>query len=217
MRSIRPTLAASCCALLFLTFASQRAATRGAAPAGSYQQTCQVSSFAFNHMIVARCRNKGGGWVNTRLRFAFLCEGDISNNDGQLTCNKSAASARFKAAVSAFNSAAPVVLGRAPKSTDIGESANSESEILAWLAVMHAEGMGPTYQDGMKFSDAAAVLKIHASRQPSVRDEIVRNALNEVHGTVEQAKLDAWRPQVQARKAWFTTIVSAERQGKKKD
>lgn len=217
MRSTCSKLAACGCALLFLTIAAQRAASRDAAPAGSYQQTCQVSSYAFNHMIVARCKNKGGAWVGTRLRFAFLCEGDIWNNNGQLTCNKSAASARFKSAVTAFNSAAAVVLGRAPKSTDIGESANSESEILAWLAVMHAEGMGATYQDGMKFSDAAAVLKIHASKQPSVRDEIVRNALNEVHGSVEQAKLDAWRPQVQARKAWFTTIVSAERQAKKKD
>jgi hypothetical protein len=210
-------LAACACALLFLTAAAGRAAAQGAAPSGSYRQTCQVSSYAFNHMLVARCKNKGGAWVSTRLRFAFLCEGDIWNNDGQLGCNKSAASARFKSAVSAFNSAAPVVLGRAPKSTDIAESANSESEILAWLAVMHAGGMGATYHDGMKFSDAVAVLKLHASQQPLTRDEIIRNALNEVHGSVDQSKLDVWRPQVQARKAWFATIVSAERQGKKKD
>lgn len=216
MRGIRSKLAACGCAVLFLTAVAERAAPQGAAPAGSYQQTCQVSSYAFNHMLVAKCKNKGGAWVGTRLRFAFLCEGDIWNNDGQLGCNKSAASARFKSAVSAFNSAAPVVLGRAPKSTDIGESADSESEILTWLAVMHAGGMGPAYHDGMKFSDAVAVLKLHASQQPLVRDELISNALKEVHGSADQSKLDVWRPQVQARKAWFTTIVSAERQGQRK-
>ena len=38
----------------------------------------------------------------------------------------------------------------------------------------------------------------------------------EVYGSVDQAKFDSWVPQVRARKAWFVTIVSAEKQNKKK-
>jgi hypothetical protein len=66
------------------------ASTANAAPApeGSYQQSCR--NFAASHgTLSAECKNTKGDWNNTQLSDYRSCSGDISNNNGQLTCTKS--------------------------------------------------------------------------------------------------------------------------------
>lgn len=61
-------------------------------PEGSYQQSCR--NFAANHgMLSAECKSRNGEWANTQLDEYRGCTGDISNNNGQLTCQKGSAAA----------------------------------------------------------------------------------------------------------------------------
>jgi len=65
------------------------AATANAAPApdGSYQQSCR--NFAASRGVLsAECKNRNGDWGSTQLDEYRRCSGDISNNNGQLTCQK---------------------------------------------------------------------------------------------------------------------------------
>ena len=57
----------------------------GNIPSGSYSQTCQNVHIEGND-LEARCPTVNGYWRTTRLRNFDRCGGDISNNDGRLTC-----------------------------------------------------------------------------------------------------------------------------------
>jgi hypothetical protein len=177
-------------------------------PSGSYQQSCKNYKMAFGHMLFGQCRDNSGKNVSARLRFTFICNGDISNNNGKLTCAKSNQSPQFKAAVSAFTSASVTVLGRVPKSLGIEETDNSESEMLYWLSYMHSINMQQQYQDGTKFSDAVTVLKNLLGQQAVIRQEIVNRAYLEVYGSKPgQAQLDFWCQQLAAKTDWYVTMV----------
>jgi hypothetical protein len=177
-------------------------------PSGSYQQSCKNYKMAFGHMLFGECRNISGKYVSARLRFSFLCSGDISNNNGKLTCTKSSQSPQFKAAVSAFTSASAVVLGRAPKSVGIEETDNSESEMLYWLAYMHSLNMQQQYKDGTRFSDATTVLKNLLAMQPVIQQEVIQRAYQEVYGSkAEPPHSNFWCQQLAAKTDWYITMV----------
>jgi len=58
-------------------------------PAGSYLQTCRdISMHDWN--LRAKCQTSNGNWVRTQLNDSDRCVGDITNIEGQLTCNKDA-------------------------------------------------------------------------------------------------------------------------------
>jgi hypothetical protein len=178
-------------------------------PGGSYQQSCKKYDLAFGHMLFGVCQEKSGKEVSARLRFSFLCSGDISNNNGKLTCTKSSQSPQFKAAVSAFTSASVAVLGRLPKSVGIEETDNSASEMLSWLSLMHSMNMGQQYQEGTRFSDAVAVLKQLLTNQPPIRGEVVKQAYLDVYGSnPEPAQYDYWCKQLGTKTDWYATLVA---------
>jgi hypothetical protein len=178
-------------------------------PGGSYQQSCKNYEMAFGHMLIGQCRNTSGNYVATRLRFTFICNGDISNNNGKLTCAKSNQSPQFKAAVSAFTSASATILGRSPKSVGIEETDNSESEMLYWLSYMHSINMQQPYQDGTKFSDAVTVLKNLLAQQPVIRQEVVKQAYLEVYGSLPGASpFNFWCQQLAAKTDWYVTMIA---------
>jgi hypothetical protein len=56
-------------------------------PPGSYQQTCK-SIKMHGDTLQAKCETRDGRWVRTSLDDADQCAGDITNIDGQLTCNR---------------------------------------------------------------------------------------------------------------------------------
>ena len=61
---------------------------RGAAPpSGSYQRSCSHFDL-LGGVLEAVCRNDGRGQGRTTLADVANCHGDISNNNGQLFCNR---------------------------------------------------------------------------------------------------------------------------------
>lgn len=55
-----------------------------AAVGGSYQQSCN-NIVDDGTTVRANCKKKNGSYVATSLAYR-ICQGDISNNDGKLTC-----------------------------------------------------------------------------------------------------------------------------------
>lgn len=56
-------------------------------PPGTYRDSCR--SIKMHHdSLQARCKTSQGNWVRTSLNDADRCVGDITNVEGQLTCNK---------------------------------------------------------------------------------------------------------------------------------
>jgi hypothetical protein len=196
-------------AILIWSIQNTPAALAQNPPSGSYQQSCKNYKMAFGHMLFGVCRDTSGKDVSTRLRFTFICNGDISNNNGKLTCAKSNQSPQFKAAVSAFTSASATVLGRAPKSVGIEETDNNASEMLSWLSYMHSINMQQQYQEGTKFSDAVTVLKNLLGQQPVLRQEVVNRAYMEVYGSQPgQAQSNFWCQQLDQKTDWYITMVA---------
>lgn len=77
-----------------LTFGTFIGAGIGAGPAmaqpvppGSYQSSCEDVSVS-GDTLRARCETEEGDWSNSRLDDVSACEGDISNDDGRLTCTR---------------------------------------------------------------------------------------------------------------------------------
>jgi len=66
-----------------------------AQPDGTYLDSCRdVQMYRPQRpdgLLLAECRNRRGNWVVTSLRYK-TCRGDITNNDGNLTCGEDAAS-----------------------------------------------------------------------------------------------------------------------------
>jgi hypothetical protein len=58
-------------------------------PTGSYQQTC-IDIGVSGTTLAAQCRTRASQYVQTTLANYHQCIGDISNNNGQLQCNKDA-------------------------------------------------------------------------------------------------------------------------------
>lgn len=54
-------------------------------PNGSYSRSCR-NTFNNSGELNGSCRKRGGAWQNTSLSNFADCTGDISNNDGDLTC-----------------------------------------------------------------------------------------------------------------------------------
>ncbi len=72
-------------ALTFATFMATGPAMAQGVPSGSYQNTCDNES-AIGDTLRARCETADGGSMNSRLDNFDDCTGDISNDDGRLTC-----------------------------------------------------------------------------------------------------------------------------------
>ena len=71
-----------------LAFAAFFAVTPASAqPAGSYQSSCNNIS-ANGGVLRARCQTEEGEWLDSRLDDYGACAGDISNDDGRLTCER---------------------------------------------------------------------------------------------------------------------------------
>ena len=57
------------------------------APGGSYLETC-ANVRGWGDRLVADCRRMDGSWARTALRDVNSCIGDISNQNGDLACNR---------------------------------------------------------------------------------------------------------------------------------
>jgi hypothetical protein len=59
----------------------------GAMPRGSFVQSCRDVRVRWN-VLLARCQNREGRWVDTSLEQFSRCNSEISNEDGQLRCGR---------------------------------------------------------------------------------------------------------------------------------
>jgi hypothetical protein len=75
-------LASAAAATVFAGLGANGAAS---AQSGSFQQSCRNTSSA-NGMLSAECADRAGRFHQTSIPFG-QCRGDISNNNGMLTCN----------------------------------------------------------------------------------------------------------------------------------
>jgi hypothetical protein len=53
-------------------------------PYGTYQRSCR-NAHVMNGQLSAECKTASGGWLTTSV--SAVCNRDLSNNDGRLTCN----------------------------------------------------------------------------------------------------------------------------------
>ena len=74
--------------LAFFVGAMVLSAAAADIPPGSYQQTCRDIKLR-GDSLRAKCETTRYQWVRTQLDDVDRCVGDITNIDGQLTCNKS--------------------------------------------------------------------------------------------------------------------------------
>jgi hypothetical protein len=61
----------------------------GAAPAGSYQQSCNNIRVRGNGLLMANCMNNNGQRVRSQLAYQSCRGADIGNINGQLSCVRS--------------------------------------------------------------------------------------------------------------------------------
>ena len=73
--------------LAFFVGAMVLSAAAADIPPGSYQQTCRDIKLR-GDSLRAKCETTRYQWVRTQLDDVDRCVGDITNIDGQLTCNK---------------------------------------------------------------------------------------------------------------------------------
>lgn len=195
-----------------------------AQPAGSYQQSCFVHAVSnASQTMTAECMKRrpnpftSPGWVmNNDFNWKY-CLGDISNNDGTLTCafnqakydaeqQAAADSAAFRAQVQAalppFRSASALVLGR---TMGDGEIANRMRTFK--------QADPQAVADGVTLVEAIAFLKSQLAAQANapLRTAATTYAFREVHGVTptptEQATYDS---QIRAQQRWYATIVFDE-------
>jgi hypothetical protein len=76
-----------CVALMFFAILTAVSGAAQDIPQGSYQQTCRNIRVRGN-TLSAKCQTSGGNWVRASLGDADRCVGDITNVEGQLTCNR---------------------------------------------------------------------------------------------------------------------------------
>jgi hypothetical protein len=80
------TLGALALVMVLLSPGSARAAVDDY-PAGTYQETCKNIRMR-GDTLYARCKNRDNRWVNTWLRDADRCVGELTNVDGRLVCGR---------------------------------------------------------------------------------------------------------------------------------
>lgn len=64
-------------------------------PNGSYQQSCTGCTYDPNSGTLQCSCTTGGGWQNASTLDVGGCSGDISNDDGQLSCDEEGAGISF--------------------------------------------------------------------------------------------------------------------------
>ena len=72
--------------LILLSFHTS-ASAQGKLPPGSYKKSCKDIQLVAGNVLWAMCEKGDGKFQKSTLRL-FDCEGDISNNNGVLTCKK---------------------------------------------------------------------------------------------------------------------------------
>jgi len=73
--------------ILFLSSFTNPVSAQTGIPPGSYKKTCKDIQVMTGNLLWAVCEKADGSYEKSTLQFT-KCEGDISNNNGKLSCNQ---------------------------------------------------------------------------------------------------------------------------------
>ncbi|MBX7173995.1 MAG: hypothetical protein K1X72_23695 [Pyrinomonadaceae bacterium] len=200
------------CGLGFLFGALQNVSAQFIPP-GSYQKTCiEIKLDGANLKASCAEKSKSGGIggsefsapVNTALENVYECDGDISNDNGNLKCNRNRNSLLNKQAQTAFTLASMQVFGRFSQGEPTG------IEMYAWIYRMFKDyGMAKNFYEGTKQADAEKVYKLWLtqSKAANLRKEIIDRAFYlATGGNPTPTQFAFWDAKIKSGESWYATI-----------
>lgn len=216
-----PLPAALACAFLFLLAAMPEVAAQVTAPPGSYKQTCSDIKME-GSTLRANCQDKGkttgekivdalpGGGQEfkagtTPLEKFHECDGNIGNNDGQLTCTRNPNHPRLKQAKSSIDHAIGNMLGKKASGGHVYDY---------WLGEMFASGLLPRFYAGMTNDDAMAFFQKFLAKpdQGNRRLAVINDAFKDVYSFEASPKDVAfWNAEMLAGRGGHHYITFVER------
>jgi hypothetical protein len=182
-------------------------------PPGSYQQTC-TSIKAEGAKLTAGCASKGSTLdaiagekftAPSSLGNFFECLGDISNNDGNLTCNRNPNSSKMQKTRKAIDEAAMSVLGITP----------TEQQRYTYISRMFSAGHQATFykQGGFLTKNVADFLRADLAKFEDMRANVVKRAFMDVYNVApSNTDTGKWGTAIQNNKFGYAEIVAAEQQ-----
>lgn len=180
-------------------------------PDGSYKTSCNSQTYHAEMVAIsAMCRKKSGSWVKTSIAYHRCFTGTIRNDDGTLRCDLDPGTdaqdkALRDAATPALDSASIVVFG-----------AGMTPMYDIYMFHLRRDG-SPYIEDigarSLQFSQAATFLRgeLLAAGKASWDQVIVRAFQQAKKRAPTAAELTKYEGQIAAGKAWYTTIVLAEK------
>lgn len=176
-------------------------------PPGSYLQSCHTPSVEGN-ALKAYCKPKEKGKLldkpDTKLYDFFLCDGDISNNDAVLECNKSGKSPLMLKAKTAVKTAYKMLFGH-----DTTDSVNPWMRVFfkdnKYASTFFYNGLQPGIvgQSMQKF--------LREPEQGKYRLTIINNAFADVYGK-EASPTDVafWNLEITKGKGFYGAVFDGE-------
>lgn len=189
----------------------------GTYPTGSYRATCSNIHFLPGnpYMLVANCQPKDASVAaaQSRLNISPCKDGTIYNDNGRLQCPWDWPTQNISDATrnrEPFRAAGTIVMGRDP---DI-------PTIIKWMKFGYTKTqfITPMDQATLDFAQASELLKLYLVEKatPQERNDVYRAAYKQVYGVYPGPILvgDNYDADMKAGKAWYATIVLAERKKK---
>ncbi len=171
-------------------------------PPGSYQQSCQKITYLANNLI-ANCRQKNGSYQDSTLNHYYLCKGDISNQNGNLTCAKDENQTRVQKFINATKDARNRVFG----DSDYGST-------FGWMDAMMTKNYyqklfyDETVNGGLLVSFFRDVL--FDPKNAALRTIVADRALIDVYGISNKQQRAYYEKEIVDHGAVYITIVSDE-------
>lgn len=208
-------------------------------PPGSYTLSCQIISVnSANGTLTAVCNSKSGKTkINRDFKYKY-CLGDISNQDGYLSCAKDQAKMSADAKAADEKAAAEKAKKDAEKDAEQNAAAKewekakiakfksafdtaallvlgretSDLEVSIWLKNMQKQSPGQ-FETEVKFTDVVKYLKtlIAQPLSSTLRTGAINNAFREVYGIDALPVQQAqYDAQIRAQQATYSSIVLTE-------
>lgn len=204
-----------------------------AIPPGSYQQSCTDIKIVNQTTLQADCLTKeegapetttqkilGGGKPftsshPTTIPDYFVCNGDISNDDGKLTCQQDMNSPQMNAARKAIDFGVTHILGLKVSNEEsfLGAKLPSDKEYFMWIRQMFKSGMDATFYKGWTPVVVQTFFNhyLAAPERGGLRASVINNAFKEVYGSESLPDRQAfWDAKIKSGDSNYSSIVVAE-------
>lgn len=177
--------AAPVCGLFIISAAAPQKASANFIPPGSYQKTCQNVS-ANGADLTAACKPKDSSSASpvSKIYNYFECDGDISNNNGKLTCNRNSNSALMQKAKAAIDNGYHLTFDGG--TDNVFMEAGYRNELIKMFKLGFAEQF---YTDLLGFDSGGKTAigyyfdQLNAPENAGLKQKTVNFAFMDVYGT----------------------------------